>query len=103
MESISPIHLKLAKLIKEHITQQEYDHNDVIIINGRLSKKTRMVDNSMFATIGFFEAYFPDSCFFSVFNLSNQEKWGVHQDKISEFFVGITALTQTGESPGLTK
>jgi hypothetical protein len=47
-----------------------------------------MADNLKFAMIGFFEAYDPDSCFFSVVNLSNQEKWGVHQDKLREFFVG---------------
>jgi hypothetical protein len=88
MESISPIHFKRAKLIKEHITQQENDNDDVIIITDCLSKKSRTADNLNFATIDFFEAYVPDSCFFSVFNLSNQEKWGVHQDKLCEFFVG---------------
>jgi hypothetical protein len=88
MESISPIHLKWAKLIKEHITQQENDNNDVITITNCLSKKSRVADNLKFATIGFFEAYNPDSCFFSFFNLSNKEKWGVHQDKLCEIFVG---------------
>jgi hypothetical protein len=38
--------------------------------------------------IGFFEAYIPDACFFSIFNLLIQEKWGVHQDMLCEFFVG---------------
>jgi hypothetical protein len=71
MESISPTHLKWAKLIKKNITQQENDNNDVIAITNCLSKKSRMADNSKFAMIGFFEAYAPDSCFFSVFNLLN--------------------------------
>jgi hypothetical protein len=88
MESISPTHLKWAKLIKEHITQQENDNDDVITITDCLSKKSRIADNSKFATIGFFEAYVLNSCFFFVFNLSNQEKWGVHQDRLREFFVG---------------
>ncbi len=74
MESISPTHIKWAKLIKEHITQQENDNDDVITITDRLSKKSRMADNLKFAMIGFFEAYVPDSCFFSIFNLPNQEK-----------------------------
>jgi hypothetical protein len=74
MESISPTHIKWAKLIKEHITQQENDNNDVITITNCLSKKSRMADNLKFAMIGFFEAYVPDSCFFSIFNLPNQEK-----------------------------
>ena len=88
MELISPIYLKWAKLIKEHITQQENDHDDVITINNCLSKKSRMADNLKFAMIGFFEACVPDSCFFSIFNVSNQEKQGVYQDKLCEFFIG---------------
>jgi hypothetical protein len=87
MESISAIHLKWAKLIKEHIIQQENDNDDVITIINCLSKKSRTANNWKFAPIGFFEAYIPDSCFFSVFNLSNWEKWGVHQDELCEFFV----------------
>jgi hypothetical protein len=54
MESISPIHLKWAKLIKEHITQQENDNDEVITITNCLSKKSRTADNLKFATIGFF-------------------------------------------------
>ncbi len=71
MESISLTHLNLAKLIKEHITQQDNDNNDINTITNHLSKKSRTADNLKFATIGFFEAYVPNSCFFSIFNLSN--------------------------------
>jgi hypothetical protein len=63
MESISPTHLKWAKLIKEHITQQENDIDDIITITDCLSKKSRMADNSKFAKISFFEAYVSDSYF----------------------------------------
>ncbi len=38
MESISPIHLKWAKLFKEHITQQEDDGDDINTIFDHLNK-----------------------------------------------------------------
>jgi len=41
MESISPIHLKWAKLLKEHIAQQENDGDDIIKIVDRLNKKLK--------------------------------------------------------------
>jgi hypothetical protein len=64
MESISPIHLKWAKLFKEHIAQQENGGDDIIKIVDRLNKKPKKDVNARFGTAGFIDAYKPDSCFF---------------------------------------
>ncbi len=68
MEEISPIHLKWAKLVKEHITQQENDGNDVSSIIKCLTKKpsSKNVDNAIYMTAGTTEAYFPESGLFFV-------------------------------------
>jgi hypothetical protein len=58
MESVLPIHLKWAKLIKEHIIQQENNNDDVAVITNRLSKKSWTANNSKFITIGFFSPTF---------------------------------------------
>jgi hypothetical protein len=69
MEEICPIHLKWAKLVKEHITQQENNGNDVSSIIKHLTKKpsSKKVDNATYVTVGTTEAYFPESVFFSSF------------------------------------
>jgi len=64
MESISPIHLKWAKLFKEYIAQQENDGDNIIKIVDRLNKKSKKDVNARFSTAGFVDAYKPDSCFF---------------------------------------
>jgi hypothetical protein len=96
MEEISPIHLKWAKLVKEHITQQENDGNNVSSIIKRLTKKpsSKKVDNATYVTAGTTEAYFPELVFFFVFSLNNQEKWKLHQDKLRNFFVGNPSPTR---------
>ena len=90
MESILTIHLKWAKLFKEHIAQQENDGDDIntnTIVN-RLHKKSKKDVNARFGTAGFVDAYIPDSCFFFTYILSNGDKWTQHQAKLQEFFVG---------------
>ncbi len=94
MESISPNHLKWAKLFKEHIAQQENDGDDVNIIVDRLNKKTKKDVNVHFGTAGFVDAHIPDSCFFFTYTLSNGDKWSQHQAKLREFFVGIPSPTK---------
>jgi hypothetical protein len=76
MEEISPIHLKWAKLVKEHIIQQKNDGNNVSSIIKRLTKKPshKKVDNATYVTVGTTEAYFPELVFFFIFSLNNQEK-----------------------------
>jgi hypothetical protein len=66
MEEISSIHLKWAKLVKEHITQQENDGEYVSSIIKHLTKKpsSKKVDNATYVTAGTTEAYFPESVFF---------------------------------------
>jgi hypothetical protein len=88
MKSISPIHLKWAKLFKERIAQQENDSDDIIKIVDHLNKKTKKDVNAHFVTAGFGDAYKPDSCFFFTYILSNGDKWTQHQAKLREFFVG---------------
>ena len=88
MESISPIHLKWAKLFKEHIAQQENDGDDIIKIVDRLNKKSKKDVNARFGTTGFVDSYKPDSCFFFTYTLSNGDKWTQHQAKLRDFFVG---------------
>ena len=88
MESISPIHLKWAKLFKEHIAQQENDGDDIIKIVDRLNKKSKKDVNARFGITGFVDAYKPDSCFFFTYTLSNGDKWTQHQAKLRDFFVG---------------
>ena len=82
MESISPIHLKWAKLFKEHIAQQENDGDDIIKIVDCLNKKPKKDVNACFGTAGFVDAYKPDSCFFFTYILSNGDKWTQHQAKL---------------------
>jgi hypothetical protein len=96
MEEIYPIHLKWAKLVKEHITQQENNGDNVSSIIKCLTKKpsSKKVDNATYATVGTTEAYFPESVFFFVFSLNNQEKWKLHQDKLCNFFVGNPSPTR---------
>jgi hypothetical protein len=89
LESFSPKHLQLAKLMKEHIQQQENDGKDIdtIIIRlfGRVRSKSSN-ENSKFATAGFIEAQIPDSSFFPVYNLP-KDKWKEYQNELREFFV----------------
>jgi len=86
MESISPIHLKWAKLFKEHIAQQENDGDDIILIVDRLNKKSKKNVIACFGTAGFVDAYKPDTCFFFTYILSNGDKRTQHQAKLCEFF-----------------
>ncbi len=101
MESISLIHLKWAKLIKEHIIQQENNNDDVAAIINRLSKKSRTANSLKFVTKFFFKAYLPDSCFFFIYNISNWEKWAAHQVKLHKFFIGNPSPVCLAH-PGLT-
>jgi hypothetical protein len=82
------IHLKWAKLFKEHIAEQENDGDDINTIVNRLNKKSKKDVNARFGTAGFVDAYIPDSCFFFTYILSNGDKWPQHQAKLREFFVG---------------
>ncbi len=63
LESFSPKHLQWAKLIKEHLNQQENDGNDVDTIIDRLFGRTRGTgpsENSKFASADFAEAQIPE-------------------------------------------
>jgi hypothetical protein len=99
MESISPIHLKWAKLFKEHIAQKENDSDDIIKIVDRSNKKSKKDVNARFGTAGFIDAYKSDSCFFFTYILSNGDKWTQHQAKLREFFVGNPSPTMNPRSP----
>ena len=74
MEAILPIHLKWAKLFKEHVAQLENDGDDTTTIVNRLNKKSKRANNASFCTAGFTNAYIPDSGFFFTYTLSNQDK-----------------------------
>jgi hypothetical protein len=90
LESFSPKHLQWAKLIKEHMQQQENDGKDVDTIIDRLFGRTRGTGwskNSKFVLAGFVEAQIPESLFFPVYNLP-KNKWKDHQSKLHNFFVG---------------
>jgi hypothetical protein len=99
MESISPIHLKWAKLFKEHIAQQENDGDDIIKIVDCLNKKPKKDVNACFGTAGFVDAYKPDSCFFFTYILSNGDKWTQYQAKLREFFIGNPSPTKNPHPP----
>jgi hypothetical protein len=99
MESISPIHLKWAKLFKEHVAQQEDDGNDINIIVDRLNKKLKKDVNARFGTAGFAKAFITDSCFFFTYSLSNGDKWPQHQVKLREFFVANPSPTKNPRTP----
>jgi hypothetical protein len=60
---ISPIHLKWAKLFKEHIAQQENDGDNITLIVDCLNNESKKDVNTRFGTAGFVDAYKPDSCF----------------------------------------
>jgi hypothetical protein len=69
LESFSLKHLQWAKLIKEHMQQQENDGKDVDTIMDRLFGQTCGTGpskNSKFASAGFVEAQFPESSFFPI-------------------------------------
>jgi hypothetical protein len=90
LESFSPKHLQWAKLIKEHMQQQENDGKDVDTIIDRLFGQTRGTGpskNSKFASAGFVEAQIPESSFFPIYNLP-KDKWKDHQSKLRIFCVG---------------
>ncbi len=102
MEEISPTNLKWAKLMKEHITQQENDGDHVSSIINRLLKKStskNKVTNSSYMTSGTTEAFFPESNFFFVFSLSNNKKWKAHQEKLREFFIGNPSPVRNPHPP----
>ena len=99
MEAILPIHLKWAKLFKEHVAQQENDGNDATTIFDRLNKKLKRANNAIYCTAGFVNAYIPDSCFFFTYTLLNQDKWPKAQEKLREFFVGNPSPTKSSHLP----
>jgi hypothetical protein len=90
--------------MKEHVTQQENDMDNVNSIVKRLLKKLtnkKSVDNAAYVTAGTTEAFFPESVFFYVFSLSNQEKWKIHQDKLCKFFIGNPSPVKNPQPPSL--
>ena len=99
MEAILPIHLKWAKLFKEHVAQQENDGDDATTIVDCLNKKSKRANNEKFCAAGFANAYIPDSCFYFTYTLLNQDKWPNVQEKLHEFFVGNPSLTKNSHPP----
>jgi hypothetical protein len=90
LESFSQTHLQWAKLMKEHVLQQENDGKDVDTIVDRLiGKVCRRAPrkNFKFTLAGFFETQIPDSSFFFIYNIP-KDKWKDHQSKLRVFFVG---------------
>jgi hypothetical protein len=90
LESVSQTHLQWAKLMKEHVLQQESNGNDVDTIIDRLFGKVcsrAPSENFKFALAGFLKAQIPDSSFFPIYNLP-KDKWKDHQSKLHVFFVG---------------
>ncbi len=85
----SPKHLQLAKLMKEHIQQQQNDGKgfDIIInrVFGHACKSPSK--NSKFATAGYLAAQHLDLSLFPVFNLPG-DKWKDYQATSCVFFVG---------------
>jgi len=57
-----------------YIAQQENDGNDIILIVDRLNKKLKKDVNARFGTVGFADAYKPDSCFFFTYPCSPRSK-----------------------------
>jgi hypothetical protein len=104
MEEISPIHQKWAKLMKEHVTQQENDMDDVNFIVKRLLMKPtnkKSVDNAAYVTASTTVAFFLELVFFYVFSLSNQKKLKIHQDKLHKFFIGNPSSVRNPQPPSL--
>ena len=83
LRNISPIHHQWAQLIKERLTQEENDSEDLDLVIERLSKSRNM----KMITPGFDGARVSDSTFVSVFTLPT-EKWPIHQGNLREFFAG---------------
>ena len=80
---ISPVHHQWAQLIKERLTQEENDSEDLDLVIERLSKSRSM----KMVSPDFSGARVSDSTFVSVFTLPT-EKWPIHQGNLQEFFVG---------------
>jgi hypothetical protein len=78
LRNISPIHHQWAQLIKEHLTQEENDSEDLDLVIERLSKSRNKADSMKMITPVFDGARVSDSTFVSVFTLPT-EKWPIHQ------------------------
>ena len=87
---ISPIHHQWAQLIKERLTQEENDSEDLDLVIERLSKSRRM----KMVSPDFSGARVSDSTFVSVFTLLT-EKWPIHQGKLREVLAGNPSPVKT--------
>jgi hypothetical protein len=95
LESFSQMHLQWAKLMKEHILQQENDGKDVdTIVNRVFGKVCRRAPskNFKFALAGFLEAQIPDLPFFPIYNLPKTNGRIIRASCVS-FLLGIQAPT----------
>ncbi len=85
--AISPTHFQWAKLIKERLTQEENDSEDLDLVINHLSKSRNKADTLKMVISGLEDIRVSDSTFLSVFTLPS-EKWSLHQEKLRDFFVG---------------
>ena len=94
LRDISPMHQQWAQLIKEHLTQEENDSEDLELVIERLLKSRNKAGSLKMVTPGFTGVQVSDSTFISVFTLPS-EKWPLHQEKLKEFFVGNPSPVKT--------
>jgi hypothetical protein len=94
LKNISPIHHQWTQLIKERLTQEENDSEDLDLVIERLSKSRNKADSMKMITPGFDGARVSDSTFVSVFTLPT-EKWPIHQGNLREFFAGNPSPVKT--------
>jgi hypothetical protein len=85
--AISPTHFQLAKLIKERLTQEENNSEDLDLVTNHLSKSRNKANTLKMVISGLEDICVSDLTFLSVFTLPS-EKWSLHQEKLHDFFVG---------------
>ena len=91
---ISLIHLHWAQLMRELLTQEENDGEDLDVVAQCLSKSRGKNDSAKMVTASFGIAHPADSTFLSTFILPPR-KWALQQNPLREFFVGIPSPTCT--------
>ncbi len=85
--TISPTHFQWAQLIKEHLTQEENNSEDLDLVINHLSKSRNKAKRFKMVTFGLRDIRVSDSTFLSAFTLPSV-KWSLHQENLRVFVVG---------------